>query len=296
MSAEAARPPAPTPADDDDDDDLGALGFMFDGEMQKSWVKHALPSTGVVVEVRCIDDDGPGALQSGALLERRCSSVVCCRGLTPIVRYNYIAGHYVWPASPVLAGFIARHWGRHATLRLPPQARVLEVGAGCGLVGLTVAQMDGCVHVRMTDHDPGTLKLIEEGVARNGGRLRAECRATLLEWGDAGAATALAEEGFDLVVASDVVYSSTVVRPLLATVAAVLKGAKEARFLMCGSFALGDVIVAEMARVCEEMRLVRTPVSWSEEEAAAAPATSSVWMECLTPEATFMSPSKAEKD
>lgn len=233
---------------------------MFDGEAPKSWREHAIPSTKVVVEVRCIDDDGPGALQSG---------------------------HYVWPAAPVLAGFVARQWGRHATLKLPPQARVLELGSGCGMVGLTVAQMDGCARVVMTDHDPGTIKLIEEGVVRNGGRLRAECKAALLEWGDAGAAVALAKDGFHLVIASDVIYSIDVVRPLMATVAAVLKGeeaATAARFLMCGSFALGDLILAETARVCKEMNLVRTPVSWIEEgEAAGAPASASdVWMEYLT--------------
>lgn len=258
-AADAARPPAPAPDCDDDDGGLGALGFMFDGEAPKSWRELAIPSTKVVVEVRCIDDDGPGALQSG---------------------------HYVWPAAPVLAGFVARQWGLHATLKLPPQARILELGSGCGLVGLTVAQMDGCAHVVMTDHDPGAIKLIEDGVARNGGRLAAECKAGLLEWGDAGAAVALAKEGFDLVIASDVIYSIDVVRPLMATVTAVLKGEETtaARFLMCGSFALGDLILAEMERVCKEMNLVRTPVSWNEEwKGAETPASASdVWMECLT--------------
>ena len=81
-------------------------------------------------------------------------------------------------------------------------------------------------------------------------------------------------------VGSDLIYSDSVVRPLMQTVAAVLGRSEnaEARFLLCGSFALGDTIVAEVARVCVELKLSRTPVSLEGEEDA--PAT--VWMECFT--------------
>jgi hypothetical protein len=192
----------------------------------------------------------------------------------------------VWPAAPFLARFVARHWGRHATLQLPVGACVLELGAGCGLVGLTVAQMDGCASVTMTDHDPGTLKLIEEGVAKNGPRLRAACRAALLEWGDEAVVTALGgEEGFDFVLGSDLIYSDTVVRPLLATVVGVLREGKgqqgrgrgEPHFLICGSFALGEVILAEVEKVCAELKLTRAPVDLQGEHAP-----DTVWMEVLT--------------
>jgi predicted nicotinamide N-methyase len=193
----------------------------------------------------------------------------------------------VWPAAPFLARFLARHWNRRdPLLHLPSQTRVrvLELGAGCGLVGLTAAQMDGCTEVVMTDHDPGTLKLIEEGVARNGPRLRAACRAVLLEWGKGEVVASLGV--FDLVVGSDLIYSDTVVRPLMETVAAVLRlqTRKQARFVICGSFALGEVILAEVERVCADLRLVRAPVSLreleGEDDDSAPPET--VWMECLT--------------
>lgn len=268
----SSKPPRPPPEEEDQDEDeddeegLGTIGFMFDGEARKSWVTHR-PGPGFTVDVQCIDEDGPGAL---------------------------ISGQYVWPAAPFLAGFVARHWGhRHPALDgLPPHTRVLELGAGCGLVGLTVAQMAGCATVVMTDHDPGTLRLIEAGVARNQARLRAACRAALLEWGQDAVGQALVggdggggdEDcgGFDLVIGSDLIYSDTVVRPLLATVAGVLgdsrgKGAMGARFLICGSFALGEVIMEEVVRVCAELKLVRTVVSL---EGEGAPDT--VWMECLT--------------
>lgn len=263
MAAAAAAAAPPPRSDEEDEEGLGAIGFMFDGETRKSWITHQ-PSPAVTVEVQCIDEDGPGAL---------------------------ISGQYLWPAASFLAAFVARHWGSggHPTLQgLPAQTRVLELGAGCGLVGLTVAQMEGCAAVTMTDHDPGTLRLIEAGVARNAGRLRAECRAVLLEWGEDDAVVkALGgdgrdEGGFDLVIGSDLIYSDTVVRPLLATVAGVLrdsrgKGVTGARFLLCGSFALGETILAEVERVCAEFKLARSVVSL---EGEGAPET--MWMECVT--------------
>jgi len=49
---------------EEEEADLGAIGFMFSNETSKAWVTHQL-APGVVVDVLCIDEDGPGALQSG---------------------------------------------------------------------------------------------------------------------------------------------------------------------------------------------------------------------------------------
>jgi predicted nicotinamide N-methyase len=95
----------------------------------------ATASTGGVPRVRValhVVDDEPGALQSG---------------------------HYIWPAAPALSEFLIQMMleKREGALSMP--RNVLELGAGCALLSLTVLQImqESLQCVVVTDHDPGTL-------------------------------------------------------------------------------------------------------------------------------------------
>lgn len=44
---------------------------------------------------------------------------------------------------------------------IPDAGNIVELGAGCGLAGLAVAQLKLDATVIFTDHDPGVLKTIE---------------------------------------------------------------------------------------------------------------------------------------
>ena len=99
--------------------------------------------------------------------------------------------------------------------------RVLELGAGCGVLGQGLAASCGCDVVltesgcALEGDDGGTslswlqmnINLNSEAFEQSGGR----CRAAKLAWGDPediANVRALEPEGFDLIVASDVLYDS----------------------------------------------------------------------------------------
>ena len=124
-----------------------------------------------------------------------------------------LTGQVVWPVSVLLAWFVAANRRRFAG------ARVLEVGAGCGLPGL-VADAVGADRVALTDGSDVVVRLLERAVEAL--RPRSASVARLL-WGDRPSFEAVAAgASFDYVVGADVVCWPKLVAPLLQTVAALL--------------------------------------------------------------------------
>ncbi|CAE8598220.1 unnamed protein product, partial [Polarella glacialis] len=116
--------------------------------------------------------------------------------------------------------------------------RVVEVGAGCGLLGLALARL-GC-DVLLTEQPLALPNLKANTKASNTAAQVAggsKAKAAQLSWGDQADVTAVCAEGpFDLVVGTDVVFATRLVRPLLETIAELLKaqqGPNEARQLHC---------------------------------------------------------------
>ncbi|MDP2434759.1 MAG: hypothetical protein Q8P67_03360 [archaeon] len=234
---------------DSDDDDFGAIGFMFNTATSKV-TRTVEISTTLSVRVRCIDDK-PGALQSG---------------------------QFLWPGASVLGAYLESHASQLPSSPdlLTPSAepstqphRILELGAGCGLVGLacTLLAARGAFAVPfgtvvLTDHDPGTLSLVREAVAllpetpgSPSSSFPVECLVESLEWGQPDALQpAPFNGGFSLVVASDVFYSDTVVFPLLSTVASCLLS-PASLFLMMTSIEEPPDIQAAIAAACAGLQL-----------------------------------------
>jgi len=293
---------------EEDDQDLAALGFLFDAAAAKAWIKHAFPTSppsshqsnyrpalkSIEVEVQVIDDeDGPGALQTG---------------------------QRTWPAAPFMADYLVRHWKRIAGRDGP--IHVLELGAGCGLLGLALAQLPPVEHVIMTDHDPGTMVLIREGIARNHARIRegTRCEAALVEWGGEMDACLLPKPGHGkeggkdktpvlLIVGSDLIYSVDVVASLFETVSRVLRKRREGfeatvtatataivaatgsdKFLLCGSFVLGAVIDRKVEEVVNRLKLQQEIVSLDDEMG-----NKEMWMHVYTLPPPPPSPSSREQ-
>jgi predicted nicotinamide N-methyase len=123
--------------------------------------------------------------------------------------------------------FLARHL-EHLEVSLPKEVahrRVMEVGAGCGLLGLAISRLrsngGGVVLTECTE----CIDHLRENVQDNarhvaGGEVPPE--ASLLRWDrraeDVAAAGATLGEPFDLIVGTDVVFSVALVRPLLETI------------------------------------------------------------------------------
>ncbi|KAG7388799.1 hypothetical protein PHYPSEUDO_011818 [Phytophthora pseudosyringae] len=190
---------------------LTDVGFMFDACLEKVTCRYEYGANADVSVLLTYAKDEPGALQSG---------------------------HYVWPAAPALCEYLTKH--RDAI----PSGNVVELGAGCGLTGLAVAQLRPDATVIFTDHDPGVLKVIEHNAGQQE-RAQATSLTQSLRWGPDGAKEIEALEKLqagpagsnrvtELIVGSDVIYAREVVPLLFWTVDRLLSPGGV--FLMCSSF------------------------------------------------------------
>lgn len=130
------------------------------------------------------------------------------------------SGGVVWETAFFLARYLQQHVlpDLQASVGGGRPPKIVDVGAGCGLLGLTLAKL-GC-QVLLTDQG-SALQNLSANVAAAGEASGA--KAAQLAWGDASDLAAVCEQGpFDLVVASDVVFARRLVGPLLDTVAALM--------------------------------------------------------------------------
>ena len=125
-----------------------------------------------------------------------------------------LTGQIVWPVSRLVAAYLAAGPGVAEVLR---GARVLELGAGCGLCGVVAAAL-GAAEVLLTDNEPEVLAVLQKNADRPvpGGALR----VADFSWGDDAAAAALG--AFPVLLGADVIYWSHCVSDLFASAAALL--------------------------------------------------------------------------
>ncbi|KAI9312864.1 nicotinamide N-methyltransferase-like protein [Dichotomocladium elegans] len=120
-------------------------------------------------------------------------------------------GGKTWEAADVMVDYIL--WKQHVTQGQFFQGkRVLELGAGTGLVGLAVAK--GCPNVSkviITDQLP-MMHLMEQNIKLN--NLRELVEASVLDWGVPLPPDAQLP---DVILASDCVYLEAAFKPLLDT-------------------------------------------------------------------------------
>jgi predicted nicotinamide N-methyase len=107
----------------------------------------------------------------------------------------------LWPAAPLLAAALVRH--------PPPKGtRVLELGCGSGLVGLTALALD--LDVTFSDYVPLAVELALENAARN---QLPKANSLILDWHDRSQKIT---DQFLLILAADVTYDRTNLDALLA--------------------------------------------------------------------------------
>lgn len=128
-----------------------------------------------------------------------------------------ISGQRAWPGSLLLGLELARAPGRVGG------KAVLELGAGCGIVGMAAAKF-GAKPCVLSDGDCRCLTLLKENVEANS--LEASCGVMRLLWGvDAPHRT------YDVVLAGDVLYKRELIAPFLAALEAAL--AEDGTALLC---------------------------------------------------------------
>ena len=126
-------------------------------------------------------------------------------------------GRAAWTAGCKLAELMlleessVREW-------IAPGARVLELGAGCGVAGCAVAARDPTAHVLFTDTSIACLAT----ATRNAAPFGARTSTAVLKWGDADAASRVAETFRpSLVLGTDVGYDPSSHRALVKTLGAL---------------------------------------------------------------------------
>jgi predicted nicotinamide N-methyase len=226
--------------DEDDDEDglMASVGFMFDAEHAKE-VQQLQITPDVKLSIKTIGDQ-PGHKQSG---------------------------QYLWPAAKAAAQYLLSHWGGDLEADT-----VLELGAGCGVAGLSLCTCPSIRHLVFSDYDRGTLSLIEDSVELNKARLSrslASITTSNLEWGKVAHSLSLSppnvrqfsacseentfrfstDSRFSLIVGTDLIYCKDVVLPLFSTVkhflaAANHKHERQSRFVLVTSFVLGSVCIS----------------------------------------------------
>lgn len=148
----------------------------------------------------------------------------CGNAVVRIQQNNQIedcTGGIVWETAFVLASFLERALCSSAERKSCDTASVLEVGAGCGLLGLVLWQAGHDVVLTEVDEAMPILALNTTNAYAATGRSldRGPPVAQRLRWGDEDDMSAVLKQrrGYDFIVGTDVVFASRLVQPLLST-------------------------------------------------------------------------------
>lgn len=130
------------------------------------------------------------------------------------------SGGVVWETAFFLVRYLEKHVlpGRVGSSE---KLNVVELGAGCGLLGLSLSRL-GC-RVLLTEQPIALNNLKANVKAHKAAGASRSLRSASLTWGDAADLEKASLRGpFDLVVGSDVVFATRFVEPLLDSVCALL--------------------------------------------------------------------------
>ncbi|KAL6057896.1 Protein N-lysine methyltransferase METTL21A [Balamuthia mandrillaris] len=121
-------------------------------------------------------------------------------------------GSHVWEGTMHLFRYICKHFPEES-LR---GKRVIELGAGCGLLGISMKRLAMEAQITLTDKAEA-LSLLRSNVERNNLTEAHGCFVRELSWGDNKQAEELVGSAapFDLIVASDVIFDQRLFEPLI---------------------------------------------------------------------------------
>jgi len=129
-------------------------------------------------------------------------------------------GCVLWPAALFLSAWL---WSRVGDF---DGQHVLELGAGCGLVGLVAAQCSQAASVTLTDFVPQTLENLEynaAGLRADGVQGIPDVRVRRLDWNEYACSGCSNIDVADVVIAADLVYDHALLPALAATIAGLLR-------------------------------------------------------------------------
>lgn len=253
-----------------EDEDYASIGFMFDAEKSKVSLKFDFGEYGLI-SLQSVGTD-PGHLQSGHYLWPAAHSgalhllgnwkiITHCifSGMDAVdssVMSNRDAEQSLRPDATLEASFSLSSVSSHTSNTI---SSVLELGAGCGLIGLICTRLQGVERVIITDYDFGCINIIDQNIATNVpptktgveeqshlkgkdsselNRIEVVCRSQRFKWGES--ISHMEDMHCDLIVGSDLLYSVDICEPLFTTVNDLLTG-RQSMFVLITSFDIGKV-------------------------------------------------------
>ncbi|KAJ3194734.1 Protein fam86a [Irineochytrium annulatum] len=123
-------------------------------------------------------------------------------------------GLRTWPAALYLIEYLS------AYPTYVRDQRILELGAGMGLVGLVCAKL-GARSIALTDSDAGVVEVLKENLTFN----TVDGSVFLLNWEEPLVGCEELDD-CDVIIGSDVAYDPLIVRPLIETIAAIFERGK----------------------------------------------------------------------
>ena len=205
-----------------------------------------------------------------------------------MILFNDLPGHvqsgqYLWPAAAFTGRFLIDNW---STLNAET---VVELGAGVGLAGLIASKLPGTKEVVLTDYDHGSLQLLNDNVELNRSREdTCQIGVEFLEWGKTlkrvnncisssknssdeisiinsdddyecknASSSSSVGETFSLVLGTDLLYCTEIVRPLFKSAKLLMNTERNTRFILVSSFNPGEEIESLKIICCKELGLMR---------------------------------------
>ena len=137
-----------------------------------------------------------------------------------------LTGRFVWPSSMPLLQRLQRDFlasdgkGQESPSK---KIRILELGSGCGLLGMGIQVLGGSkVEVILSEHG-GAVKWLKTNIEQNETLFERTPTAVCLDWRKFNAIDSdvglVDEEYFDLIVGSDILYDSNLHQALTNTIA-----------------------------------------------------------------------------
>ena len=137
-------------------------------------------------------------------------------------------GGIVWETSYLLLEYLLyqhQQWSKETTTKKKSTylGRVLEVGAGCGMLGLVLAATPNCCDQVVVSEAPAVVTNLQANVARNASQVCSPLTCCTLDWTTYKSdmeQTKVLQQPFDTIVGTDVLFKTSLVVPLLQTLQA----------------------------------------------------------------------------
>lgn len=211
-----------------------SLGVPCDeGDLSSVRNYFNVQDTSEIFEMNFVSEDGTRSIQYTCKgVKRELGQTLSSTGLT------------IWRACEHMCEFVFNH------PELIANKTVCELGSGLGLLAILMDKMQVAAEIVATDGDDDTMELLYENVESN----QSQVEAQKLWWGLVEGFKEDRPDGFDVLVAADVIYEPEQVVPLLETVIELMK--VDGEFLL--AFARRNVSIDVVLETAETLGLYWT--------------------------------------